>query len=86
MSVCTMLVGVSGSGKDFLSEKLSRSGAKIFSSDKIREEFYGDESIQKDHSIIFNELHKRIIKSLQSGEDCIYNATNLSSKRRARLL
>ena len=86
MSICTMLVGVSGSGKDFLSEKLSRSGARIFSSDKIREEFYGDESIQKDHSKIFNELHKRIIKSLQNGEDCIYNATNLSSKRRAAFI
>lgn len=86
MSVCTMLVGVSGSGKDFLSEKLSRSGAKVFSSDKIREEFYGDESIQKDHSKIFNEFHKRIIKSLQNGEDCIYNATNLSSKRRAAFI
>lgn len=86
MSICTMLVGISGSGKDFFSEKIARSGAKIFSSDKIREEFYGDESIQKDHSRIFNELHKRIIKSLQNGEDCIYNATNLSSKRRAAFI
>lgn len=78
-----MLVGIPGSGKSTIAKNLD---AKIFSSDDLRKEFWGDENIQGDNNLLFEELHKRIVKSLKNNEDCVYDATNLSSKRRIQFL
>lgn len=83
MSKFYMLVGLPGSGKSTEAEKIN---AKVFSSDKLREELYGDENIQGDNTSLFAELHKRIKKCLIEGNDCIYDATNINAKRRKAFL
>ena len=61
MPVLVMLMGLSGSGKSTLAEEYAKlSGGKVFSSDKIREELFGDENDQTHNGEVFNELHKRI--------------------------
>ena len=78
-----MLVGLPGSGKSTWAEKQNMD---IFSSDAIREELYGDASIQGDNNLIFDLLHSRIIENLKSGKDSIFDATNLSSKKRRHFM
>lgn len=84
-----MVVGPSGSGKSTYTRLLQKTQGidiKIFSSDDIREELYGDVSIQKDHNKVFQILHKRIKEALEKGESTIYDACNLSARRRKAFL
>lgn len=82
------LVGLSGSGKSTFAKNYAEqdSGLEIFSSDKIRKELWGDESIQKNPQKIFETLHKRLFKALKEGKDCIYDATGLKQKNRLHFL
>lgn len=87
-----MLCGLPASGKSTYSEhivvskddKLSK--PSIHSSDKLREELYGNEEIQGDNNKLFNELHKRIKRDLIAGKDVIYDATNINKKYRKNFL
>ena len=87
MAELIMMVGVAGSGKSTIAMRyaLTRS-AIIYSSDSIREEIYGDENCQKNPGRVFDILHQRIIKALSQGFDVVYDATNLSCKRRMNFL
>lgn len=87
-----MLVGIAGSGKSTYAVRFcecfcARSErATIFSSDDLREEYYGDAAIQGDHTVIFKEMNTRTLNHLAQGYTAIYDATNLSAKRRIELL
>ena len=88
-----MFVGLPGSGKSTLAAHSvvnDKNGGfhypVVHSSDKIREELYGDADDQEHNAEVFNELHKRIRNDLASGKDVIYDATNLSKKRRVGYL
>ena len=87
MAELIMMVGVAGSGKSTIAMRyaLTRS-AIIYSSDSIREEIYGDENCQKNPGRVFDILHQRVIKALSQGFDVVYDATNLSCKRRMNFL
>lgn len=80
------MIGISGSGKSTLADKLRKEkNIFIISSDKIREELYGDENIQGDPQEVFNLVHNRILAYLSTGLDVIYDATNISLKNRSKL-
>lgn len=82
-----MMVGLSGSGKSFFAKQLAKEkNMKIFSSDDLREELYGDAMIQADQNKLFNELHRRIKVALQRGESVIYDATNIKRKFRQQFI
>lgn len=83
-----MLIGLPGSGKSTFAEnyKLKYPETKIHSSDKIREEICNDISNQSKNDEVFTLLHKRIKEDLIQGNDCIYDATNISRKRRTAML
>lgn len=83
-----MLVGLPGSGKSTIAKKMieKNPNIKVFSSDSLRKELWGDENKQGDNSELFNELHTRIKDCLSLGNDCIYDATNISAKRRTAFL
>ena len=87
MAELIMMVGVAGSGKSTIAMRyaLTRS-AIIYSSDSIREEIYGDENCQKNPGRVFDILHQRVTKALSDGFDVVYDATNLSCKRRMNFL
>ena len=79
-----MLVGLPGSGKSTYAKKLSsvQKVTKYLSSDSIREELYGDESIQGDPNKVFRVMHERVKQYLSEGFDVIYDATNVTRKNR----
>lgn len=85
--VMTMVVGLVASGKSTYAERIAReTGAIILSSDAIRYELFGDETDQEHNQKVFQELHKRAKEHLSNGKNVIYDATNISSKRRRAFL
>ncbi|MEY8366577.1 ATP-binding protein [Anaerovoracaceae bacterium 41-7] len=88
MNKFIMLVGVTGSGKSYYANQLKQNKEvdEVVSSDAIRLELYGDENEQKYNNKVFNELHKRVRRLLKDGKNVCYDATNLSSRRRASFL
>ena len=85
MSKLVMLVGLPGSGKSSYAENLAIEGYIIHSSDKIREEL-GDVNDQSKNEEVFVTLHKRIKEALRNGKNVVYDATNLSRRRRVAFL
>lgn len=84
---CIVMVGVSGSGKSYHANKIAeKENGVVFSSDALRGELYGDENDQSHNNEVFNELHRRIRNHLREGGVAIYDATNLSMKRRMAFL
>lgn len=82
-----MMCGLPASGKSTLAKELSiEYNATIFSSDTLRAEWYGDESIQGDNTKLFVELHRRIKDCLKEGGNAIYDATNINYKQRMAFL
>ena len=81
-----MLIGLPGSGKSTIAEQYRAMGYNIHSSDAIREELSGDSSNQDINQLVFTTLHKRIKDDLKNGINCVYDATNISYKRRMAFL
>lgn len=83
-----MLIGIAGSGKSTIAEELveEREDVILLSSDSIRKELYGDESIQQDHAKVFQLMLDRTKDALKNGLHVIYDATNISRKRRKGLI
>lgn len=88
-----MLIGLPASGKSTFAKELiegengaQRDDIKYLSSDKIREELYGDESVQTDPSKVFELMRTRTLDALKEGKHVIYDATNIGRKKRKGLL
>ena len=64
-----LLVGIPGAGKTTYSNEYVKSNPNIIhlSSDLIRKELYGDESIQGDPAEVFSLMQKRAVGSLNEG-------------------
>ena len=83
-----MLVGVAGSGKSTYAKERQRESCRctILSSDSIREELYGDESIQRDPAKVFQIMERRALEAARIGMSVVYDATNFSSRRRKHMV
>lgn len=80
MNKLIMLIGLPGSGKSTFAKELAiREHAEIFSSDEIGFEIYG--KYVANGGDVLTELRKRASARLKVG-NAIYDATNISSKRR----
>lgn len=82
------LVGLPASGKSTVAMELmeDRDDIAYLSSDLIRLELFGSEEIQIEHSRVFELMRVRTLQALKSGRHVIYDATNISRKRRKGLL
>lgn len=83
MSKLYIMIGIQGSGKSSLAKTIE--GVHL-SSDSLRAELYGEESIQGDPKEIFAELERRALFYLTHNKDVIYDATNVNRKRRIALI
>ena len=82
-----VLCGLPASGKSTYAKEFSEKyNANIHSSDKIREELSGDVNNQSINELVFRTLHNRIKDDLRNGISCIYDACNISYKRRMAFL
>lgn len=83
-----IMIGLPGSGKDTIAKQIQavdRLKNVILSSDNIRIELFGWED-QSKNGRVFLEMNKRCKEYLSKGFNVIYNATNLSKKRRMALI
>lgn len=86
-----MMVGLSGSGKSTVSQKIYEKLSKetdvvILSSDNIRAELLNDINDQSNNNLVFSTLHKRVISNLKNNVSVIYDATNLNLKDRKGIM
>ena len=87
-----MMVGLPASGKSTIAEEIEQEynllgeNIVLLSSDKLRVELYGDINNQENNGQIFEEMNKRTKDYLRRGINVIYDATNISSKRRLNML
>lgn len=82
-----MMVGLPASGKSTVAKQFAEEyDANIHSSDAIREELSGDANNQDINDLVFKTLHNRIKEDLRIGKNCIYDACNISYKRRMAFL
>ncbi len=81
-----MLIGLPGSGKSTYIKKYFNQNLRVHSSDAIRAELSGDENNQNINQLVFETLHNRVKEDLRNGISCVYDATNISYKRRKAFL
>lgn len=83
-----LLVGPPGCGKSTYAKKYiaEHSNTVHLSSDKIRAELYGDESIQTDPGRVFALMQSRAVDVLNNWNSVLYDATNMTRKDRAGII
>jgi len=83
-----ILVGCPSSGKSTIASQLvsQNSNLHIVSTDKIREQLFGDEIIQGNWQLIETEILLQIQQHLTGGHSVIYDATNAKRSWRMDLL
>ena len=86
MATLNIMIGIPGSGKSNYAKKcLINDNTEYLSSDGIRIELYGFED-QTHNDVVFETMKKRTLNALRDGKDVIYDATNLSKKRRSGII
>lgn len=84
-----LLCGIPGSGKSTYAHNYIQSSpthTMHLSSDSIRKELYGNESIQGNPSEVFTLMQERAVEALNNGNDVLYDATNITRKDRASII
>lgn len=76
-------IGIPASGKSVWAEAQE---AVHISSDAIRKELWGSEEDQQHPEKVFEKMFKMTIETLRANCDCVYDATNLSAKRRINFI
>lgn len=82
-----MLVGLPGSGKSYQAKLLKdRYGALWLNSDDLRAVFGTSKDDQTVNVPVFEYMRKQTVEALKRGQSVVYDATNLSAKRRSAFL
>lgn len=86
MAKVYVMCGLPGSGKTTIAHQIAADlDAVVISSDSIREELYGDESVQGQPSVIFDTLYSRAHAAIDDNLSVILDATNVKKRDRARV-
>ena len=83
-----LLIGLPGSGKSHYAKQYIEeySNTVHLSSDQIREELYGDASIQDNPGQVFALMQSRAVEALNNGQNVVYDATNMTRKDRTGII
>lgn len=80
------MVGVPGSGKTTLAQKLVEKGFHYLNADTIRSELYGDEALQGDKEEVFTIFFQRLEAALQARLNIVIDNTNINMRQRKPIL
>lgn len=82
-----VMCGIVASGKStWAREYAERNEMLYLSSDEMRERLFGDETTQEHNPEVFLEMHRITDNALSVGQSVVYDACNLSAKRRANFV
>lgn len=83
-----LLCGIPGAGKTYYAKKYIEENPNTIhlSSDSIRAELYGDESIQGNPNEVFSIMQQRAICALNNGQSVVYDCTSITRKDRAGII
>lgn len=81
-----VLVGIPGSGKTTLAEKLVEKGYLSLNADSIRHELYGDAANQGDPEEVFAIFFKQLEAALKAEKAIVIDNTNSNPKQRKPIL
>jgi predicted kinase len=85
--ICHFLIGPPGSGKSTFAQQLAAlANYQIVSTDEIREQLYGNASIQGDWTEIEHQILQQIRSAIALNKPVIYDATNAKRAWRMSLL
>ena len=86
MAALNIMIGIPGSGKSSYAKKYLLTNNSVYlSSDDIRIELYGFED-QTHNTEVFERMKRETLIALQNDFDVVYDATNLSKKRRSDII
>ena len=85
MAIVYILIGLPGAGKTTYAETKLGDALSI-GTDMIRKEYFGKEMTPRGYVRVRRELVRRVAKTAASGIDVAVDCTNLTKKRRKRLL
>ena len=86
MAALNIMIGFPGSGKSSYAKKYLLTNNSVYlSSDDIRIELYGFED-QTHNTEVFVRMKRETLIALQNDFDVVYDATNLSKKRRSDII
>lgn len=87
MNVLIVMCGLPGSGKSTYAKYITESGHfECVSTDQIRKELYGSESIQGEGEEVFTTAFSRLQTFGSAKKNCIFDATNITSRGRKRVI
>lgn len=86
MSKIIILLGSPAAGKSSLASKLQAEGFRILCCDQIREELFGDASIQTHPERVFGTFFKKLEQLIKQKADVAIDNTNCKKADRSRLL
>lgn len=87
MKQLTILVGLAASGKSTIASKMEQKGAIIVSSDAIRKELFGDESVQSNPAKVFQIFNDRIVSALRADNNWVVaDACNIWCRKRKHFI
>lgn len=83
-----LLVGLPGAGKTTYANEYVKEHKNTIhlSSDSIRLQMYGKESIQGNPADVFSVMQKRAVEALNDGQSVVYDATNITRKDRSNII
>ena len=86
MEKLVILVGIPGSGKTTLAQRLVKKGYVWLNADTVREKIFGDAAHQEDARQVYSILYEQIEKALAERLDIVIDNTNLNAKQRKPFL
>jgi predicted kinase len=86
--ICRVLIGLPGSGKSTLAARMiaQQPNYRIVSTDRIRQELYGNSTLQGQWPDVEAQVLLQVKAALQNGHPVIYDATNFKHTHRIDLL
>lgn len=88
MSKIILIIGLPGSGKSFIAQRLSQGShfRRWVSTDRIRQRLFGDESVQGPWLQIWAQVCGELQQAVADQVNVIYDATNAQRRRRRDLI
>lgn len=86
MKKLIILVGIPGSGKTTLANKITARGYTCLNADSIRQELWGDAADQREPEKVFDIFFKQLEDVLAEGKDVVIDNTNINTKQRKPII